>query len=182
MWSTAAGGGDTRGRGVGARPAEFRLEVTSCGSGSAWRKYPVPGRGLPLTYSPVPGLVIAQESVYQLVMWLMPCAHVPGAPQTGGRQCSSPACKGLAACCGFCLSAAPLAFGSRVPVEPPEEMGLGGPHQSEEAGAEQRTWGTSQSGPVFTYPAAQGPQAEGQASSEPPIPDLNLGLVTPPPR
>ena len=86
------------------------------------------------------------------------------------------------ACCGFCLSAAPLAFGSRVPVEPPEEMGLGGPHQSEEAGAEQRTWGTSQSGPVFTYPAAQGPQAEGQDSSEPPIPDLNLGLVTPPPR
>lgn len=96
MWSTAAGGGDTRGRGVGARPAEFRLEITSCGSGSAWRKYPVPGRGLPLTCSPVPGLVTAQESVCQLVMWLMPCAHVSGEPQTGGRQCSSPACWGLA--------------------------------------------------------------------------------------
>lgn len=96
MWSTAAGGGDTRGRGVGTRPAEFRLEVTSCGSGSAWRKYPVPGRGLPLTCSPVPGLVIAQESVCQLVMWLMPCAHVPGAPRMGGRQCSSPGCWGLA--------------------------------------------------------------------------------------
>lgn len=96
MWSAATGGGDTRGRGVGAWPAEFRLEVTSCDSGSAWRKYPVPRRGLPLTCSPVPGVVIAQESVCQLVMWLMPCARVPGAPRAGGTQCSSPAYRDLA--------------------------------------------------------------------------------------
>lgn len=181
MWSAAAGGGDTRGRGVGARPAEFRLEVTSCDAGSAWRKYPVPRRGLPLTCSPVPGVVIALESVCQLVMWLMPCARVPGAPRAGGRQCSCPT-GAWPACCGFCLSAAPLPFGSRVPVEPPEETGLRRLHQSEEAGAGQRTWGTRQGGPVFTHHAVQGPQAEGQDSSEPPVPDLNSGLVTPPPR
>lgn len=74
----------------------------------------------------------------------------------GGRQCSAPACWGLACLCSFCLSAAPLSFGSRVPVEPPGETVLGGPHQSEEVGAEQWAWDASQGGPVFTHPGHPG--------------------------
>ena len=149
MWSTAAGGGDIRGRGVGAWPAEFRLGVTYCGSGGAWRKYPVPGRGLPPTCSPVPGFVIAQESVCQLVMWLVHTSQ-----EHHGREEGSAAllpAGAWPACGSFYLSAAPLSFGSRVPIEPPGETVLGGPHQSEEAGAEQRAWDASQGGPVFTY-------------------------------
>ena len=146
----------------------------------AWRKYPVPGRGLPPTCSPVPGFVIAQESVCQLVMWLMHTSQ-----EHHGREEGSAAllpARAWPACGSFYLSAAPLSFGSRVPVEPPGETVLGGPHQSEEAGAEQRAWDASQGGPVLLTLAIQGPQAEGLDSSEPPIPDLNLGLVTPPPR
>lgn len=151
MWSTAAGGGDTRGQEVGARPVEFRLGVTSCGSGGAWRKYPAPGRGLPPTCSPVPGFVIAQKSVS--------ACDVARAQEHHGREEGSavllPA-GAWPACCSFCLSAAPLSFGSRVPVESLGEMVLGGPHQSEEAGAEQWAWDASQGGPVFTHPGYPG--------------------------
>ena len=180
MWSTAAGGGDTRGWGVGAWPAEFRLGVTYCGSGGAWRKYPVPGRGLPPTCSPVPGFVIAQESVCQLVMWLVHTSQ-----EHHGREEGSAAllpAGAWPACGSFYLSAAPLSFGSRVPIEPPGETVLGGP-TSQRKQVQSRGLGMQarvvQSSPTL---AIQGPQAEGQDSSEPPIPDLNLGLVTPPPR
>lgn len=112
--------------------------------GVPWRKYPAPGRGLPPTRSPVPGFVIAQESVSACDVAR---AHVTGAPRMGGRQCSAPACWGLACLCSFCLSAAPLSLGPGF-QKPPGRRKSWGPHQSEEVGAEQWAWDASQGGPV----------------------------------